>query len=108
MKITITAFISILFMNATGQTKYLITRQIPSMDSLGNFIPTINSCGEELFSFMVVDHIPTASDTAEFVKQAECPVGFVYELYDSNILGDVIKPAIRTDHFEADRHYEFY
>ncbi|MEN9963130.1 MAG: hypothetical protein RL582_225 [Bacteroidota bacterium] len=108
MKTLITAFISILCMNVSGQTKYLITRQIPSLDSLGNLIPTVNSCGEELFSFMVIDHFPTTADTAEFVKLAQCPVGFVFDLKKSMFFSDAVKPYQRKDHFEADRHYEFY
>ena len=108
MKTTITAFISILFMNASGQTQYLITRQCPSVDSLGNLIPTVNSCGEEIFSFMVIDHFPTTTDTTEFVKRAQCPVGFVIDLEKSMLFSDAVKPYKRKDHFEADRHYEFY
>jgi hypothetical protein len=108
MKTLITAIISILCMNVSVQTQYLITRQCPSVDSLGNLIPTVNSCGEELFSFMVIDHFPTTADTVEFVKLAQCPVGFVFDLEKSMFFSDAIKPYERKDHFEADRHYEFY
>ena len=108
MKSTILIAFILISMQSSAQNQYLITRQIPTMDSLGNLIPTVNSCGEELFSFMVIDHFPTAADTAAFVRQANCPVGFVFDLNRSIFYSDAIKPEKRADHFEADRHYEFY